>query len=1482
MQIPIKVKKIKFGLFLLAGMLLFGNNVFGQAKSCSFWNTAVYRGRNVTCSDVITAYDPRGLLCGQANGSSTPGYYNINVYGVYDGSSFPGGANEGEAITFKINGETAAVVSGSHIWHDKGSYQCNLVVSDQPPVSDPGGPYTGSEGSAVQFNGSGSSGVTYVWNFGDGTSGAGMSPSHTYSDNGSYTVTLTVSNASSQSDEETTTATISNVNPTANAGADKSSNEGESLNFTGSATDVSSADNSAGFTWSWNFGDGSSSSSRNPSHTFTNNGSFTVTLTARDKDGGEGSDQLIVTVSNIPPQNVNAGPDQTVNEGQIVQFSGNATDPGSGDVLSYQWNFGDGSSGGGKNASHAYSDNGTYTVSLIVSDGDGSGSDNLLVTVNNVTPVANAGGPYNITTNETVQFSGSVSDPGSSDTHTFVWDLDNDGQFDDYTGRYPTRTYNNSGTYPINLKVTDKDGAWDTDATTVIVSEGVSITITAKPAGKNLKILINGELFQTPKIVHAKAGTRLTLEAPWDQYLNTTVRHHFEKWTEGGSRSKTVTIPANNVTYEAVYQEQCWVEIDTRGLNVATQGQGWHKKGGGVVVSVAFDGLASDGLTKYKFNSWHGSGAGSYSGPNRETTVHVLGPIVQKVNWDEEYYLQVFSPVGTTSGDGWYLPGTEVEISVDQETQEDAGSRNSFKSWNGEGNGSYTGNDNPATVTMNGPVTETAVWASQYKLDLVSDEGTVTGAGWYDAGSTAHVKIDTSVAATAGTRLRFQRWQGVGTGSYTGPDCEFDLVINSPVTEIAQWKTQFFLTLNSERGNPTGAGWYDKGQMISWSIEAGVQINQQERYGFFRWVGEGAGSYTGEEREPSIVIQSPISETAEWRGEFFVSTSVSPENSGTITGFEPPGGWGVADEENIFKAVGVADSGYGFFKWSGAVESYTNPLVLNLDAPKTLTAEFIKGKIRINTEPGGLLAGVDGSESVAPLVYNWPTGENHVIQVPTPQGDGLTRRYDFREWNDGGAREHNIVAPDTAITYLASFTANYFLKVESDYGTPLGSGWYVENSLAAVSVDSIVDESSRVRWKFTGWQGQGDGSLTTNIRHIDVNVQSPIVEKALWAPQFTLKIEKFPSYAPGVEIIVDPPGPWYDPGQQITLRPVINDESYSFTGWSGDVEGSDEELIITINSPLDIVANFYVPNLPPVIRTFPHIFMAEDQIFQKSFQWLSQFVQDDNDPIKYLNFEFSPKGKFEVKVDTINSVFQIIPESQWSGEGQIGIKVIDPGGMEATGVIDVSVMPVGDPPEKFALISPAKDFVFTEWSWSTVFRWQKSRNVDPGDSITYTFYFSDNESFIGPKTFAAAFIADTTLMVHIQTPGVFYWAVWAEDAEKKRTRCSEIYKISLDTDISLDENQVVDYELCQNYPNPFNPQTNIRYSIPKSGLVILKIYDIAGRLVSTLADERQSSGVHEVIWNGRDENQVPVSSGLYIIRIEAGSFIEKRKMLLVR
>lgn len=90
------------------------------------------------------------------------------------------------------------------------------------------------------------------------------------------------------------------------------------------------------------------------------------------------------------------------------------------------------------------------------------------------------------------------------------------------------------------------------------------------------------------------------------------------------------------------------------------------------------------------------------------------------------------------------------------------------------------------------------------------------------------------------------------------------------------------------------------------------------------------------------------------------------------------------------------------------------------------------------------------------------------------------------------------------------------------------------------------------------------------------------------------------------------------------------------------------------------------------------------------------------------------------------------------------------------------------------------------------------------------------------------------------------------------------------------------FSLFEPVPNPFNPSTTLSFALPTASHVQLAIYDVRGQLVKKLLDEKVSPGVHSLTWDGRDHTGQPVASGIYMCRIQAGSFTDTKRMVLIK
>ena len=119
------------------------------------------------------------------------------------------------------------------------------------------------------------------------------------------------------------------------------------------------------------------------------------------------------------------------------------------------------------------------------------------------------------------------------------------------------------------------------------------------------------------------------------------------------------------------------------------------------------------------------------------------------------------------------------------------------------------------------------------------------------------------------------------------------------------------------------------------------------------------------------------------------------------------------------------------------------------------------------------------------------------------------------------------------------------------------------------------------------------------------------------------------------------------------------------------------------------------------------------------------------------------------------------------------------------------------------------------------------------------------------------------------------------DVDMRSQSSISLAKGSHDLDISVNVVPKA-FELAQNYPNPFNPETNISYGLPEDATVVLKVYNMLGQEIRTLANEQQPAGYYTVTWDGTNESGETVSTGVYIYRLTAGQYTESKRMILVK
>ena len=375
---------------------------------------------------------------------------------------------------------TSASPTVSHTYANTGTYRVTLRVEDNdglvsqiskdvrvfaPPVAaftySPSNPLSTKP---IAFDGSGSSDpdgtiVGFAWDFGDGTRATGATTSHAYSVEGSYVVTLTVTDSDGLTGSATRTLQVARYDPKPPSAAftfvPKVPRVGQTISFDASGTSDPDANIAS---YRWDFGDGTpvvTLATPLTTHAYAAYGTYRVTLRVTDADSLWSEVSSRITVYAPPTAAFSYAPPAPL-VGETVTFDATAsTDPDSA-IASYAWDFGDGSRGTGRIATHPYARFGSFSVSLTVVGGDGLDATAVRVLRIQVRPSASfTYSPARPLEGQPVAFDASGSSDSDGTISSYAW------QFGDATtgsGKVLSHTYGLFGTYTVRLTVTDADG----------------------------------------------------------------------------------------------------------------------------------------------------------------------------------------------------------------------------------------------------------------------------------------------------------------------------------------------------------------------------------------------------------------------------------------------------------------------------------------------------------------------------------------------------------------------------------------------------------------------------------------------------------------------------------------------------------------------------------------------------------------------------------------------------------------------------------------------------------------------------------------------------------------------------------------------------------------------------------------------------------------------------------------------------------------
>ena len=311
--------------------------------------------------------------------------------------------------------------------------------------------------------------LQYIWDFGDGTFGYEQNITHIFQKAGLFNVTITLTDNNGASDSTEIPITITDPEITTSVST-TSIFQDEKVFF-----DANHELDDGSFVYTWYFGDGTTVDWNETSHTYEKSGIFSPYLIIDNRIENVTIFLEEIVVNNVIPTPRIVTDKHQIREDESLLFDASRSVDSTSDVehLSYFWDFGNGSKGSGMDVTHAFAEDGSYTVVLTVSDGKSTNSTHVVIQVVNLRPTANAGTPkeQKATVGNPVILDASQSLDSKSDFSelNFTWRIGDNTIY----GEIVSHTFVVSGSFSVVLEVRDDNGAVNEDTLTFEVTKSL-------------------------------------------------------------------------------------------------------------------------------------------------------------------------------------------------------------------------------------------------------------------------------------------------------------------------------------------------------------------------------------------------------------------------------------------------------------------------------------------------------------------------------------------------------------------------------------------------------------------------------------------------------------------------------------------------------------------------------------------------------------------------------------------------------------------------------------------------------------------------------------------------------------------------------------------------------------------------------------------------------------------------------------------------
>ena len=589
---------------------------------------------------------------------------------------------------------------------------------------------------------------------------------------------------------------------------------------------------------------------------------------------------------------------------------------------------------------------------------------------------------------------------------------------------------------------------------------------------------------------------------------------------------------------------------------------------------------------------------------------------------------------------------------------------------------------------------------------------------------------------------------------------------------------------------------------------------------------------------------------AEYRARF-----VLPVNAGTILLCEPIGlwidvdgvprptpnffGWHPGDEHTLRAITPQTMDGiqYSFVQWAdGELGPFRTWIQgAGTDTVRALFAEDPSTYCTLDTAPTGLTLVADGVRYPTPAVLPWTPGSVHTIEADSLVEGSALERLRFGSWSDGGPRVHTIVVPLTSRMYVASYVEQFLVTTIPDpIGTVLPpTGWH--DAGVPLTLTAIPEP----RGFLQEWEGTGEGSYSGPANPVTITPGGPVTQIAHFgtiAYEFSLSFsDTDPEVHEAGPVGVGEVFLWFvcGTGEGMTRLETSaggSIEILGFSGRNGVINGGSatDLLLVTpgcVGGPY-LLGSFAVLDpdggdlcLAPSPTTGRLAALDCTSPTPRVYGW--------------------PEDMMIRGVASDGGTWCVAGRACGEGEGPIPVRVT---GLEAVAEESAIVLRWSTPPE----VEPRGFHVY--------------RRVAPvGVEERRTA-----ELIVGASPHVWRDEA-------VEKGVTYRYEIGAVDGQGREDRHGpvEVTASSLPEELVLDPVR----------PNPFRSSASLRFALPTGREVRCDVFDVTGRLVTTLLDDRIGAGPHDLVWDGRDRTGAVMPGGVYFLRLRAGDRTRTAKIV---